>query len=89
VAIFSTTVFDATTIDPLTISLASAAVRLKGKGTPQVNSGDINGDGVDDLVIHIDTSALELSPDSEEAVLTGLTYDGQPIRGTDSVIIVP
>ena len=89
VAILSSSVFDATAVDPLTVSLSSAAVGLRGKGTPQVSADDVNGDGIDDLVVHIDTSALDLSPESSESVLIGTTYDGKPIRGSDSVIIVP
>ena len=42
VAIFSTASFDAGTIDPTTITLASAPVRLKGKGTPMAAIEDVN-----------------------------------------------
>ena len=40
-------------------------------------------------LVHLDTSAFELSETDEEAVLEGQTFDGTPIRGTDTVRIVP
>ncbi len=45
VAILSTPEFDATTVDPLTVSLSSGPVRLRGNGTPQVGVEDVTGDG--------------------------------------------
>ena len=88
VAIFSTASFDATTIDPTSVALADAAVKLKGKGTPQTSLADVNGDGLLDLVVHVDTESLELSPSDTEAVLTGVTAAGIPVRGVDTVRIV-
>lgn len=89
VAIFSTPTFDATTIDPLTVTLESAPVQLKGKGTPMTSKEDINGDGLLDLVVHISIEALQLNEGNTVAVLEGLTFNGLQIRGTDSVSIVP
>jgi len=88
VAIFSSPDFDATNIDPLTLTLAGASVKLKGKGTPMTSFEDINEDGLIDIVVHVDTTALELSLGDTEAVLEGETYDGVRIRGTDTVRIV-
>jgi hypothetical protein len=88
VAIFSTADFDATTVDPLTVTLASAPIRLKGKGTPMSSFEDVNGDGLLDLVVHISTQALELSENDTQAVLNGETFEGQKIRGTDSVRVL-
>jgi len=89
VAIFGTETFDATQVDPLTVSLAGAGVKLKGKGTPMAAFEDVNGDGIDDIVVHVDTTALELTLGDMEAVLTGNTFDGIPIRGVDTVRVVP
>lgn len=88
VAIFSTATFDATTVDPLTVTLASAPVTLKGKGRPMFSKEDINGDGLLDLVVHVSTQMLQLSEGDTEAILEGQTYDGMHITGTDSVRIV-
>ncbi|MBN2015912.1 T9SS type A sorting domain-containing protein [Candidatus Dojkabacteria bacterium] len=89
VAILSSETFDATTVDPTTVTLANASVKLKGKGTPMASSEDVNGDGLLDLVIQIETEALTLSVGDTEAVLMGQTYNGTPIRGTGTVRIVP
>ncbi len=43
VAIFSTVDFDATTVDPLTVTLADASVKVKGKGTAL--AGEVFGGG--------------------------------------------
>ncbi len=89
VAILSSESFDATMVDPVTVTLAGANVRLKGKGTPMVMKQDVNNDGRTDLVVHVETEALQLSLTSEEAILEGTTFDGRRIRGTDSIKIVP
>ena len=89
VAILSSESFDATQVDPLTVTLAGAHVALRGKGTPMVAIKDVNSDGLLDLVVHVETEALELSPDDTEAVLLGQTFGGLYITGTDSVRIVP
>jgi hypothetical protein len=90
VAILSSASFDATTIDPLTVTLAGAAVQLKGKGTPNANTGDINGDGLVDLLVHVSTESLQLSSADTEAVLEGFSLDrSYKIRGTDTIRVVP
>ena len=89
VAIFSTPTFDARTVDPTTVRLASAPVKLTGKSKPIASFQDVNGDGLLDLVVHIETSALQLSSTDTTAVLKGRTFSGQPIQGSDSVRVVP
>jgi hypothetical protein len=81
--------FDVTTVDPTTVTLADAAVKLKGKGTPMASAEDVNNDGRQDLVVHVLTSALQLSATDTLAVLKGQTFDGMPIQGSDTVRIVP
>ena len=88
VAIFSSPDFDAATVEPETVTLAGAGVRIKGKGNSARFLEDVNGDGLLDLVVHIDTSALDLFESDTEAVLEGLTYDGRKFRGIDTVRIV-
>jgi hypothetical protein len=89
VAIFSTATFDARTVDPSTVTLANAPVKLKGKGQPMASFQDVNGDGRLDLVVNVQTNALELTSGDVAAVLKGRTFSGQPIKGSDSVRIVP
>ena len=88
-AILSTEFFDATTVDPLSITLASAPGKLKGKGKPMTSTQDVNGDGRLDLVVHVETEALQLSETSQQAILKGKTSAGVKIRGSDSVRVIP
>jgi len=91
VAILSTTEFDATTVDPETVALAGAGLAVRGKSSKSMaHQEDINGDGLQDLVLQVYTTNL----DPEElqdgtAVLTGKTFDGEPINGSDEITIVP
>jgi len=89
VAIFSTPTFDARTVDPLSITLANATVARKGKGTPMASFQDVNQDGLLDLVVHVETQALQLAVGDTVAVLEGRTFDGRRIRGSDTVRVVP
>src|ERR1044072_5547771 len=85
VAILSSATFDATTVNPITITLAQASVKLKGNGTPMASFQDVNGDGRLDLVVQVITTALALSTGDTQATLTGQTFDGKSITGVDSV----
>ena len=89
VAILSTPNFDASTVNPITLTLAVAEVSLRGKGTAMASFEDVNGDGLLDLVVHINTEALQLSESDTEAVLEGQTFSEIRIRGVDSVRVVP
>lgn len=89
VAILSAVDFDATQVDPLSVALASAPVKLKGNGSPMASFQDVNGDGLLDLVVHVDTECLDLTAADETATLTGETFAGQAIEGADSVRVVP
>ena len=89
VAIFSSATFDATTVDPLTVTLADALVSIKGKGTPMSSVEDVNGDGYDDLVVHVDTDGLQLTDGDAVATVEGYTDCGIYFTGTDSIRIVP
>ncbi|MGH9893443.1 MAG: right-handed parallel beta-helix repeat-containing protein, partial [bacterium] len=60
VVILSTSSFDASTVDLSTVKLAGAGVALKNNGTPQASLEDVNGDGRPDLVVHVETEALDI-----------------------------
>ncbi len=85
VAILSTADFDATQIDPLTVALGAATEEVHGRGHIE----DVNYDGLLDLVLHFNTQDIGLAAESTEVTLTGMTYDGDEIEGTDVVTIVP
>ncbi len=94
VAIFSTEGFDATELDPGSIFLAGSGVRVRGKGNKYLASQeDIDGDGLLDLVVKIETQNLD--PDTFQdggAILTVYSDDDVPMllyQGWDSLTIVP
>lgn len=89
VAILSTEEFDATTVLPATVRLADALVKVKGNGQPLTTIQDVNNDGFADLVLHMETEGFELTDGDTEATLTGLTFGGEAIEGTDIVRVVP
>ncbi|MFC1903243.1 hypothetical protein ACFLX4_04165, partial [Chloroflexota bacterium] len=85
----STATFDATTVDPTSVTLASAPVKLKGKGTPMASFEDVNRDGHMDLVIHMSTEALVVNESDQQAILEGYTFDRDHIAGADAIRVVP
>jgi hypothetical protein len=89
VAILSSPDFQAVTVDPSSVTLASAPVRLRGQGTLMVSQEDVNADGLVDLLVHVSTEALQLSEGDVNAVLNGMTFDGTPIAGADTIRVVP
>jgi hypothetical protein len=89
VAILSRDDFDATQVDPVTVFLDGNNVRVVGKGNTQAHIEDANGDMLDDLVVQIEDIDSTYMEGDTTAVLTGETYDGTPIEGSDSICIVP
>jgi hypothetical protein len=95
VAILSTSTFDAATVDPASINLSGAYEKQKGKGTLMASYKDVNRDGLLDLVVHVETQSLSLAESTATAestpkvTLTGTTYDGTIITGSDSIHSVP
>ena len=49
----------------------------------------MNKDGLVDLVVHVSTSALQLTVTDTLAVLNGNTNGGMSIRGSDTIRVVP
>ena len=89
VAIFSSPEFDATTVDPATVELGGAGVAVRGKADKSMaHAEDVNGDGLVDLVVQVETSAAGVWT-TGDVILTGQTFDGQSIEGSDVVVIVP
>ena len=89
VAILTTPTFDATTVEPSTVTLAGAPISLKGKGKPQASLEDVDLDGDLDLIVHLETEALQLTTTDETAILEGRTVDGNFIIGADLIRVVP
>jgi hypothetical protein len=88
VAILGSAVFETTAIDPFSVSLDGADVRVKGKSGNAGSLEDVNGDGFQDMVVQIiDEGGYDSGNTS--ATLTGQLQDGTPIEGSDSICIVP
>ena len=64
--------FDVTHVDPYSIEMAGAKVKLKGKAqTPMVVYKDVNGDGLMDMTVQIEASGIEPSEIGERAIVAG------------------
>jgi len=85
IVILSTETFDASRIDPDTVTVAGAPVDIKPNGTTASSLQDINGDGLLDLIIHINASEIQLTSFNSEAIVEGLTVDGKFFWGTDTI----
>jgi hypothetical protein len=85
VAILTTSTFDATTVDPM-------SVRFGPRGAKEAhNKGhieDVNRDGEPDLVLHFKIQATGITCGDTSASLTGETRDGDPIQGSDAITTV-
>ncbi len=90
VAILTTEDFDATTVDHATVTFEGASETHVNKKTdqPRRHEEDVDGDGDTDLVFHFRMGETELNCDSTEGILSGQTFDGEAIEGTDSVRMV-
>jgi len=84
VAILTNKTFDATTVDP-------ATVRFGPDNATVVHSAveDVDHDGDLDMILHFKTQETGIEPGDTEAALTGETYDGISIEGTDTIRTVP
>ena len=90
VAIFTTDEFNATTVIPESVELNGATVPMRGKsGKYMAHEEDVNGDGLTDLVVQVETEGLGEVGDDGIVKLTGETTDGISIEGSDVVVIVP
>lgn len=86
VAILGSAGFDASTVDPFSVELDGQEVRVKGKSGNAGSLQDVNNDGFVDLVVQILDDAA-YTPGDTIGTITGLTFGGVPIEGTDSICI--
>ena len=91
VAILSSADFDAVAeINPDTISLAGARVKMVGKSNKLLcHAEDVNADALADLVCKVETAEFMIETGESVAVLEADTFGGTPVRGEDSIKIVP
>lgn len=90
IAILTTDDFDATTVDHESVRFhgASEYHLNKKSGTLKRHENDADGDGDIDLVLHFLLTETNLDCNSLEGTLTGELFDGTPIQGSDSVIMI-
>ncbi len=80
VAILSGGSFDAATVNPETLRLAGGPVSKDDNG--ELSSlTDINGDGVQDMLVYFAADYTELNENSTEVILNGFTADEIPLQG--------
>lgn len=83
VAVFTTEVFDATTIDPQSVAFGPAGAAPKG-GLGYLK--DIDQDGDLDMVFVFSTAETGIQCGDTAATLTGQTSAGVQIAGSDSIV---
>jgi hypothetical protein len=82
VAVLSTDTFDASAVDASTVFFGAT-----GNEAAPVHSAlkDVNGDGNTDMVLHFRTHHTGIVCGDTSASLTGSTFSGQAIEGSDSI----
>ena len=90
VALLTTADLDALTVDHTTVTFEGASKRHVNKKTrePHRHEMDVDEDGDLDLEFHFRLGETQLTCDSVVGTLTGETYDGIPIEGSDNVRMI-
>jgi hypothetical protein len=90
VAILTTDAFDATSVDHTTVLFAGASESHinKKSGQPLRHEEDVDQDGDRDLIFHFRLGNTALTCVATQATLTGRTFDGAAIQGSDNVSMV-
>lgn len=99
VAVFSSESFDATRIDPATITLRGIggtpevewvlAVKQSGRGKFQCNDRDVNDDKRKDLVCQFDLKQQTATPGVTRVTVEARTFEGELFQGHDLITIIP
>ncbi len=92
VAILSTALFDARSVDAGTIRFGRAGTedsiaRQKKTGAPQVSLRDVNGDGRLDLVANYDVKIAGFRVGDTKGILTGRLANGQTFADDDAIVV--
>ncbi len=85
VAILTTEDFDAATVSPSTVRFGPDEASMIHRSG---HLKDVDADGDLDLVLHFRTQETGIACGDTEATLTGETFDGQPLQGSDSIVTV-
>jgi hypothetical protein len=85
VAILSTSTFDATKVNPLTVRFGRTGI----EASPVHSSlQDVNGDGLLDMVLQFKVQNTGLQPGDGQATVMGRTSDGTPFRGLGAIQVI-
>ena len=85
VTILSTSTFDATKVNPLTVRFG----RTGTEASPVHSSlQDVNGDGLLDMVLQFKTQSTGFQLGDSQATLMGRTFDGTPFRGSSAIQVI-
>jgi hypothetical protein len=82
VAILTTDTFDGASVDPNTVRFGSNGAEA---GPVQSALEDVDGDGDIDMILHFNTQDTGIQCGDTSASLTGKSFGGQAIGGSDSV----
>ncbi len=82
VAILTTPDFDATTVDPASVALGPNAAGINRSARLQ----DVDGDGDIDIRLRFTVRDIGIVCGDTSLTLTGLTFDGTEIVGSDSIV---
>jgi hypothetical protein len=82
VAILTTSLFDATSVDPTTVRFGGSGIET---APVQFATEDVDGDGDIDLVFHFPTQDAGIACGTTSAWLTGAVFGGPTIKGPDSI----
>lgn len=85
VAVLTTEAFDATTVDPFSARFGPDGAN---EGDNQASIEDVDGDGNLDLLLQFRTEETGIECGHTVAYLTGRTFRGQAIAGSDSITTV-
>lgn len=89
VAILGRDGFDATTVEPQTVTVGGVVASKKGNGQTVYGTGDVNDDGWMDFIVHVETEALSLHIGNNTVFVDGRTTAGTPFYGSDFIQMNP
>jgi hypothetical protein len=88
VAILGSATFDVTQIDASTVSLAGLVIGARGRTNKLLaHIEDVNGDGLDDMVVQIEDVDGTFTAGDGTATLTGNLFDGTAFEGSDEICV--
>jgi hypothetical protein len=89
VAIFGSSDFDVTAINPRTIRLNGVDVMLVGKSDKSLcRKTDINDDSYEDLVCDVRIMGFNVGEGEFKIILKAATYNGESLKGEDRIKIL-